>query len=71
VEGLDFEITVSFSRPEVIVFEELANLAAKSTTGFVKFFNTKLAPKQRSGYQSLFKNNFSLTTVPSATEVRS
>jgi hypothetical protein len=71
VEGLDLEVTISFSRSEVIVFEESANLAAKLTTGFATFFNTKLAPKRRSGYQTLFKNNFSMNTAPSAADARS
>ena len=71
VEGLDLEITSSFSRSEVIVFEESANLVAKSSTGFATFFNTKLAPKRRTGFQTLFKNNFSLGTAPSAADARS
>ena len=71
VEGLDLEVTSSFSRSEVIVFEESANLAAKSSTGFATFFNTKLAPKRRTGFQTLFKNNFSLGTAPSAADARS
>jgi len=71
VEGLDLEVTSSFSRSEVIVFEESANLVAKSSTGFATFFNTKLAPKRRTGFQTLFKNNFSLGTAPSPADPRS
>ncbi len=71
VEGLDLEVTSSFSRSEVIIFEESANLVAKSSTGFATFFNTKLAPKRRTGFQTLFKNNFSLGTAPSPADPRS